>query len=331
MQRYSLLDLAIIAEGSTAADALANTVGMSQHAEKLGYHRYWLAEHHNMTGIASAATSVVIGHVAAATKTMRIGAGGVMLPNHSPLVIAEHYGTLATLFPDRIDLGLGRAPGTDGITVQALRRNMKAEDSFPQDVMELINYFEPAHEGTQIRATPGEGTQVPVYILGSSLYSAQLAAKLGLPYTFASHFSPDLLDQAAKIYHSQFQPSKWLSKPYFMITIRVCAADTDEEAQFIRSSETLLFSNLFMGSPGKLPAPVENLSALVPPHILQQVQHMHSFAAVGDKATVSDRLAQMINRYRPDEVIITTNTYTQESRLKSIQIAAEAISSLPSE
>lgn len=236
MNHFSLLDLSPIPEGGTTADALHNTLELARHAEANGYCRFWLAEHHNMPGIASAATSVVIGHVAAGTKTIRVGAGGIMLPNHAPLVIAEQFGTLATLHPGRIDLGLGRAPGTDGVTARALRRHMEANDNFPQDVIELLAYFDEATDEAPIRAIPGQGTYVPVWVLGSSLYGAQLAAYLGLPYTFASHFAPAMLEQAITTYRTTFRPSKWLAKPYFMMAAGVCAAETDDEAIYLRSS-----------------------------------------------------------------------------------------------
>ncbi|MEC9402394.1 MAG: LLM class flavin-dependent oxidoreductase, partial [Pseudomonadota bacterium] len=265
MQHFSLLDLSPVPEGQTAAAALANTVDLARSAEQAGYHRYWLAEHHNMPGIASAATSLVIGQVAAATSTMRVGAGGIMLPNHSPLIIAEQFGTLATLYPGRIDLGLGRAPGTDMATARALRRHMAGEDSFPQDVQELMGYFRPASETSRVRAIPGEGTQVPIWILGSSLYGAQLAAAFGLPYAFASHFAPDMLEEALEIYRATFQPSPQLARPHVMVAAGVFAADTDEEADYLRSSQLLAFARLRMGTPGKLPLPVENVPAEIPP------------------------------------------------------------------
>ncbi len=253
MQRLSLLDLSPIPEGKTAADALAATVDLARAAEGFGFHRYWLAEHHNMPGIASAATAVVIGHVAAATTTIRVGAGGIMLPNHAPLVIAEQFGTLATLFPGRIDLGLGRAPGTDMATARALRRHMAPDDSFPQDVQELTGYFDDLSDTTPVRAIPGAGTHVPVWILGSSLYGAQLAAWLGLPYAFASHFAPALLDQALAIYRDSFRPSERLDRPHAMMVAGVRAAATDAEAALLRSSQLLAF-RIGRPWPGAVPA-----------------------------------------------------------------------------
>ena len=272
LQHFSLLDLSPIPEGGTAADALNNTIDLARHSEASGYHRYWLAEHHNMPGIASAATAVVIGAVASATTTIRVGSGGIMLPNHAPLVVAEQFGTLATLHPGRIDLGLGRAPGTDGATAHALRRHMEANDNFPQDVLELLGYLDDASDETRIRAIPGQGTHVPVWILGSSLYGAQLAAYLGLPYAFASHFAPQILEEAITMYRTAFRPSQWLSKPYFMMAAGVCAAETDDEAWLLRSSQMLAFARLRTGRPGKLPRPVADLSEEISAPVLAQVQ-----------------------------------------------------------
>ena len=255
---FSVLDLSPIPAGSSAADAFRHSRELAQHAEKLGYLRYWLAEHHNMTGIASAATAVVIGHVAAGTKTIRVGSGGVMLPNHAPLVIAEQFGTLASLFPDRIDLGLGRAPGTDQTTSRALRRDLQGSaDTFPDDVVELMRYFADPVEGQRVRAVPGAGLHVPVWLLGSSLFSAQLAAALGLPFAFASHFAPDYLLTALRTYRAQFRPSKTLERPYAMVGVNVFAADRTEEAELLFTSLQQQFINLRRGTPGQLPPPVE--------------------------------------------------------------------------
>lgn len=325
MQKYSLLDLSPIPEGHTAAEALANTVSLAKAAEIWGYHRYWLAEHHNMPGIASAATSVVIGHVANATKTMRIGAGGVMLPNHAPLMVAEQYGTLATLFPNRIDLGLGRAPGSDMATARALRRHMAANDRFPEDVKELLAYFDAPNPDALVRAIPGEGTNVPVWILGSSLYGAQLAAILGLPYAFASHFAPTMLDEAITIYRRSFQPSAYLDKPYVMIGAGVCAADTREEANYLRSSQLLAFARLRTGRPGKLPAPVDDVSALIPPQIAEGVRHAMSCSATGGPKDIEDGIDKIINTYQPDELIVTGMLHNHAARLRSFEIAAEVL------
>ena len=325
--KYSILDLAPVAEGQTAQDALANTLDLARHAESWGYHRYWLAEHHNMPGIASAATAVVIGHVAAGTKTIRVGAGGIMLPNHAPLVIAEQFGTLATLFPGRIDLGLGRAPGTDMATARALRRHMEASDQFPEDVMELLNYLDAPHPDARIRAVPGEGTQVPVWILGSSLYGAQLAAYLGLPYAFASHFAPAMLADAIETYRATFRPSQWLEQPYFMLAAGVCGAESDAEADYLRSSQILAFARLRSGKAGKLPVPQSDLSE-VPPAMRAEVDRALSCSAVGSPATVRAQIQALIARYQPDEILLTGMIHDHSARLRSFQIAAEAMQGL---
>ena len=327
MQTYSLLDLSPVPEGGSAADALANTRDLARTADGLGFHRFWLAEHHNMPGIASAATAVVIGHVAAATSRMRIGAGGIMLPNHSPLMVAEQFGTLATLFPNRIDLGLGRAPGTDMQTARALRRHMAPEDSFPQDVVELLSYLDDPDPAAPVRAVPGAGTHVPVWMLGSSLYGAQLAAYLGLPYAFASHFAPDLLGDALATYRQTFRPSKWLDRPYAMMAAGVTAADTDAEAALLRSSQILAFARLRTGRPGKLPRPTDDLSE-VPVPVMAQVRQALSCSATGSATTIRRELAALIERYGPDEVMITGMIHDHAARLKSITIAAEVLDGL---
>ena len=328
MHHFSLLDLAPIPEGETAADALSNSIDLARHAEASGYHRFWLAEHHNMPGIASAATAVVVGAVAAATKSIRVGAGGIMLPNHAPLVIAEQFGTLTTLYPERIDLGLGRAPGTDGATAQALRRHMDANDNFPEDVIELLGYFDEASDDARIRAIPGQGTHVPVWILGSSLYGAQLAAHLGLPYAFASHFAPAMLEGAIATYRSTFRPSQWLAKPYFMLAAGVCAAATDDEARYLRSSQILAFARLRTGRPGKLPHPVEDLSAEIAPPVLAQVEQALSCSATGSPETVRRELAALADRYKPEEIMVTGMIHDHAARLKSFAIAAEVLSNI---
>ena len=327
MQTYSFLDLSPVPEGGSAADALANTRDLAQTADGLGFHRFWLAEHHNMPGIASAATAVVIGHVAAATSRMRIGAGGIMLPNHSPLMVAEQFGTLATLFPNRIDLGLGRAPGTDMQTARALRRHMAPEDSFPQDVVELLSYLDDPDPAAPVRAVPGAGTHVPVWMLGSSLYGAQLAAYLGLPYAFASHFAPDLLGDALATYRQTFRPSKWLDRPYAMMAVGVTAADTDAEAALLRSSQILAFARLRTGRPGKLPRPTDDLSE-VPAPVMAQVRQALSCSATGSATTIRRELGALIERYGPDEVMITGMIHDHAARLKSITIAAEVLDGL---
>ena len=330
MQKFSLLDLSPIPEGKTAADALANSADLAQVAEAAGYHRFWLAEHHNMPGIASAATAVVIGHVAAATKTIRIGAGGIMLPNHSPLVAAEQFGTLATLYPGRIDLGIGRAPGTDMATARALRRHMDPEDSFPRDVQELIGYFGESPDGRAVRAIPGEGTEVPVWILGSSLYGAQLAAFLGLPYAFASHFAPDMLEEALSIYRATFRPSAKLERPYAMMAAGVCAAETDAEAEFLRSSQFLAFARLRTGKPGKLPYPTNDVAAEIPPPVLAQVRHALSCSATGSPTSIKEQLQNLIDTHRPDELMVTGMIHDHTARVRSFQIAAEVLADLTS-
>ncbi len=325
--KYSLLDLSPVAEGQTPREALANTLDLARHAEAAGYHRFWLAEHHNMPGIASAATSVVIGHVAGGTKTIRVGAGGIMLPNHAPLVIAEQFGTLASLYPDRIDLGLGRAPGSDMTTARALRRHMHASDQFPEDVVELLGYLGPADAQSQVRAVPGEGTEVPVWILGSSLYGAQLAAYLGLPYAFASHFAPAMLADALATYRATFRPSQWLEKPYFMLLAGVCAADTDGEADYLRSSQILAFARLRAGRPGKLPRPVQDLSE-VPAAMRAQVDQALSCAAVGGPAALRAGLGHLMQTYAPDEIMLTGMIHDHAARLHSFALAAKALQSL---
>jgi luciferase family oxidoreductase group 1 len=328
MQHFSLLDLSPVAEGASVAEALANTRDLARHAEALGYHRFWLAEHHNMPGIASAATAVLIGHVAGATERIRVGAGGIMLPNHAPLMVAEAFGTLAELYPGRIDLGLGRAPGTDPATMRALRRHMAPEDRFPQDVVELLAYLGDMPETAPVRAIPGAGTQVPVWILGSSLYGAQLAAYLGLPYAFASHFAPAMLHEALAIYRRDFRPSQWLAAPYAMIAAGVCAAESDEEAAFLRSSQVLAFARLRSGRPGRLPHPRADLSDEVPPPVMAQVEAALSVSATGGPERVERELAALIRRYRPDELMITGMIHDHGARKRSLAIAAEVLASL---
>lgn len=325
MTSLSVLDLAPITEGSTASQSLANTLDLARHAERLGYHRYWLAEHHNMPGIASAATSVVIAHVAAGTSTIRVGAGGVMLPNHAPLVIAEQFGTLAALHPGRIDLGLGRAPGTDMMTARALRRNLDAgADSFPQDVVELINYFAPAEPGQRLRAVPGEGQDVEVWILGSSTYGAQLAAMLGLPYAFASHFAPADMHHAIDIYRSRFQPSERLAKPYLMLGLNVIAAETDAEARLRFSSLQQAFVNIRTGRAGQLPPPVENYEDQIDPMAKSMLDQALSCSVVGSPETVKNGVEAFIQRTGADELMVTAQIFDHQARLRSYEILAEA-------
>jgi luciferase family oxidoreductase group 1 len=325
---YSVLDLSPVPEGSTAQDAIRNTIDLAQHAEGWGYHRFWLAEHHNMPGIASAATAVLIGLVAQATRTIRVGAGGIMLPNHAPLTVAEAFGTLATAFPDRIDLGLGRAPGGDGAVIRALRRDPMA-DSFPQDVVELLDYLGPERPGASVRALPGEGTNIPVWILGSSLFGAQLAAHLGLPYAFASHFAPEQLEQALSIYRERFRPSPWGKKPYAVLAANVFAADDAGEAAYLRTTMQLAFARLRTGQPGKLPRPVRDIDAEIGAQMRQAVDGALRISAVGDRNKVRDQLERLVETYRPDEVILTGQIHDHTARLRSFEIAAEAASTLP--
>jgi luciferase family oxidoreductase group 1 len=325
MTKLSVLDLCPVVQGGDAAQAFANSADLARHAEALGYHRYWLAEHHNMQGVASAATAVVIGHVAAATKTIRVGAGGVMLPNHAPLVIAEQFGTLAALNPGRIDLGLGRAPGTDQLTAHALRRTLTGDiDSFPRDVMELIDYFEPDSPDRRVRAVPGVGLQVPVWILGSSTYGAQLAAALGLPYAFASHFAPGELDHALALYRKQFRPSAHLDKPYAMAGFNIFAADSEAEAKLLFSSLQQAFVNLRTGKPGPLPPPVEGFEERLDPMAKGLLAQALSCSVVGDREQVRAGLGAFIARTGVDEVIVTAQIFDHAARKRSFEIAAEA-------
>lgn len=327
----SVLDLSPVVEGGDVSQSLANTLDLARHAESLGYRRYWLAEHHNMPGIASAATSVVIGHVAAGTSTIRVGAGGIMLPNHAPLVIAEQFGTLAALHPGRIDLGLGRAPGTDPLTARALRRNLAGDvDSFPQDVVELMGYFAPAEAGQRVRAVPGEGLDVPLWILGSSLYGAQLAAMLGLPYAFASHFAPAELKRAIAIYRERFQPSAQLERPYVMAGLNVIAADADAEARRLFTSAQQAFINLRSGRPGKLPPPVDDIEPMLEGPARLMLQQVLSAAVVGSPATVRQGLSDFVARTGVDEIIVTAQIYDHAARLRSYEILAHVREELAS-
>lgn len=328
MTRYSLLDLVPVIEGGTVAQALANAADLAAHAEVQGYHRYWTAEHHGMEGIASAATAVVLAHVGAATKTIRIGAGGIMLPNHAPLTIAEQFGTLDALFPGRVDLGLGRAPGSDQRVARALRRTLDSDpNAFPRDVMELQSYF--ADDGqTGIVATPGAGARPQMWILGSSLYGAQLAAALGLPYAFASHFAPDALDDALAIYRRDFRPSAVLDKPYAMAGFNVFAADTDEKAELLASSQQQAFVALRTGRPGKLPPPVPGYRQSLGPQGAAILDHVLSCSAIGNPATVERQLAAFVERTKVDEVMIVSSIFDHEARKRSIGIAAQAMSAL---
>jgi luciferase family oxidoreductase group 1 len=328
MPPFSVLDLAPVPEGFTPSDALRNTLDLAQHAETWGYNRYWLAEHHNMVGIASAATSVVIAHVAGGTRTMRIGAGGIMLPNHSPLVIAEQFGTLDALFPGRIDLGVGRAPGTDQRTLRALRRDPTSADTFPQDVLELQALLGPVQPDQVIQAVPGAGSNVPIWILGSSLFGAQLAAMLGLPYAFASHFAPGALMQALQVYRERFQPSAQLDRPYAMVGVNVIAADTDEEARHLFTSAQQSFTNLFRGTRGKLQPPIDDIESYWTPSEKAQAMNMLSCSFVGSPRTVQDGLENFIAQTGADEVMVAAAVYDHSKRVRSYEILSEVLKAM---
>jgi luciferase family oxidoreductase group 1 len=323
MQFYSILDLSPIVEGGDAAQAFRNTVDLARHAESWGYHRYWLAEHHNLPGIASAATSLVIGHVAGATNKIRVGAGGIMLPNHAPLIIAEQFGTLESLYPGRIDLGLGRAPGSDGVTARALRRDaiVDQSDAFPQDVLELIAYFRGV-DGP-VKAVPGAGLAVPIWILGSSTFGAQLAAALGLPYAFASHFAPGQMMQAIEIYRAHFRPSEQLDRPYVMLGFNVFAADTDEEARLLFTSLQQAFVNLRSGRPGRLPPPVADYENRLGPAERAMIAQALSSSAIGSPDTVTREMDAFVSRTGADELIVTSQIFDHAARLRSYEIVAD--------
>ena len=324
MVPLSVLDLSPIKQGSDAGAALRESAELAQHCERLGYRRYWLAEHHNMPGIASAATAVAIGHVAEKTSTIRVGAGGIMLPNHAPLVIAEQFGTLAALFPGRIDLGLGRAPGTDPRTALALRRTLEGNiDNFPQDVQELLAYLRPAVPGQAVRAIPGDGSNVPVWILGSSHYGAQLAAALGLPYAFASHFAPDDLDFAVALYRRNFKPSPHLDAPYVMLGLNIFAADTDEEAELLFTSLQQAFVNLRTGRPGQLPPPRPGYGQALEPRISDMLERVLRCAIVGGPARIAEGLDSFIAIHRPDEIMVTAQIFDSVARRKSYDILSK--------
>ena len=326
MPVLSVLDLAPITEGSGPREALAHSRDLAQHAESLGYRRYWLAEHHNMRGIASAATSVVIAHVAAGTSTIRVGAGGIMLPNHAPLIIAEQFGTLEALYPGRIDLGLGRAPGTDGLTAQALRRTLHSDpNKFPQDVLELRQYLEDPQPEQRIHAVPGYGAKVPLYILGSSLFGAQLAAILGLPFAFASHFAPQAMMQAIEIYRQEFAPSAQLDRPYVMLGYNICAADTEEEAHLLRSSSLQAFINLRFGNPGPLPPPVKDFENTLDANQRAVLSQISSASSVGTVEQVREDVARFVDTTGADELIVVAQIFDHEARKHSYTLAREAV------
>lgn len=323
---YSVLDLSPIVLGSTPTDSLRNTLDLARHAEKWGYNRYWLAEHHNMPGIASSATSVVIGHVAAGTSTIRVGSGGIMLPNHAPLVIAEHFGTLESLFPGRIDLGLGRAPGTDQRTMHALRRDSRSDgQDFPQQLDELRTYFDPslASEPMHVRAIPGEGLSIPIWLLGSSGFSAQLAGQLGLPFAFASHFSPDNTLPALELYHHHFQPSEVLDEPYAMVGVNIIAADTDEEAQRLATSMQQQFLNLMRNTPTQLLPPVESMDEIWSEQEKTVLMQQLRTSIIGSPQTVKEKLQRFLNLTQAEEMMVNTQIFDHQARLRSFEIVAE--------
>lgn len=319
---FSVLDLSPITQGGDAAQSFRNTLDLAQHAERWGFQRYWLAEHHGMPGIASAATAVLIGHVAGGTSTIRVGAGGIMLPNHSPLVIVEQFGTLASLYPGRIDLGLGRAPGSDPVTARALRRNLASDaDEFPRDVVELMDYFS-ADSKSPVRAVPGQGINVPIWILGSSLFGAQLAAALGLPYAFASHFAPQQMMQAIELYRDTFRPSAQLAKPYVMLGFNVFAADRDDEATLLATSMQQAFVNLRSGHPARLPPPLADYPNLVGRAERALLDSVLSCAAIGSPDTVRASLKAFVARTGADELMITSQIFDHAARLRSYEITA---------
>ena len=321
----SVLDLAPIPLGSTAGDALRNSLDLARHVERLGYTRHWVAEHHNMPGIASAATAVVVGHLAAGTSTIRVGAGGIMLPNHSPLVIAEQFGTLEALFPGRIDLGLGRAPGTDQLTARALRRDPMSGNEFPQDVQDLQFLFGPVQPGQAIRAVPGAGLEVPLWILGSSTFGARLAAALGLPYAFASHFAPTDLLAALDVYRREFQPSAQLAAPYAMAGLNVFAADTDEEARRLFTTPQQSWANRFRGLPGPYPPPIDDIETYWSPAEKAQASAMLTYSVVGSRDTVRVGVEQFVELTGVDEVMVVSAIFDHDARLRSYAILAEAV------
>ena len=321
---YSLLDLAPVCEGSTPSRAFANSLDLARHAEQQGYHRFWLAEHHNMPGIASAATAVLIGHIAGGTSTIRVGAGGVMLPNHAPLQVAEQFGTLASLYPGRIDLGLGRAPGTDQATVRALRRYYDGADAFPHDVGELLAYFGPVRPGQKVQAVPGAGLEVPVWLLGSSLFSARLAAAMGLPFAFASHFAPAMMEQALEVYRAGFRPSERLEKPYAMLALNVVGAGTDAGARRLFTTMQQTFVRLRRGEIGLVPPPVDDIDAWCSPVERATADAALACSVIGDEATLRAGIADFVARHRPDELLLTANIFDHEARLASFAMAARA-------
>lgn len=320
----SILDLAPVCEGASPRQAFANMLDLAQHAEGWGYQRYWLAEHHNMPGIASAATSLLIGHVAGGTSRIRVGAGGIMLPNHSPLQVAEQFGTLASLYPGRIDLGLGRAPGTDHATARALRRYFDSAEQFPQDVAELLHYFEPAQAGQSVQAVPGAGVEVPVWLLGSSLFSARLSAAMGLPFAFASHFAPDAMDEALALYRKEFRASARLQQPYAILALNVVASDSLERSRRLFTTQQQSFVNLRRGRPGQIPPPIDDIEGFWEPHEKAGVERALACTVLGDPAQVGEGMAAFVERHRPDELLLTANIFDHEARLRSFELAMQA-------
>lgn len=328
MTAFSVLDLSPVVEGGDARRALLETTAFAQAADRLGFKRFWLAEHHNMPGIASAATAVVIGQVAGATERIRVGSGGIMLPNHAPLVIAEQFGTLEALYPGRIDLGLGRAPGTDGETARALRRYFEAADQFPRDVMELQAFLSDPVEGQRVTAWPGAGSRVPIWLLGSSLFSAELAGHLGLPYAFASHFAPELLMQALQTYRAGFRPSAVLETPYAMAAINVFAAETDADALRLSTSMQQAFAAVVTGKPGRVKPPVDDITAVLDARQLAAVQSRLTYAAIGGRETVRAKLKAFIDQTGVDEVMVTGMVFDLKDRIRSLEITAGAVAGL---
>lgn len=318
--QFSILELAPVREDQTVQLTLQHSLKLAQQAERLGYSRLWLAEHHNMDGIASSATAVLLGYLLANTSTLKVGSGGIMLPNHAPLIVAEQFGTLATLYPNRIELGLGRAPGTDQMTMRALRRGrQETEDQFPQDVLEILHYFKDAEPNQRIIATPGQGTHVPVWLLGSSLFSAQLEAKLGLPYSFASHFAPRMLKQAIQLYRENFEPSEYLSKPYVSMGVPTVVAETDAEAEYLATSAYQRVLGLMRGQSLKLKAPIASMDGLWSPAEKMSVDSFYSMAQIGSNGTVKEGLKQLLLEYDVDEFIFTCDIYDTDKRLENFE------------
>lgn len=327
MPELSILELGRVREGFTRTDALNEARRLAQHAEGLGYKRMWVAEHHNMPTVTTAATSLVISHLAAATKTLRVGAGGIMLPNHAPYIIAEQFGTLEALYPGRIDLGLGRAPGTDQMTLRALRRDPMSAEHFPQDVMELQAYLGPVEPGQRIEAVPGSNSNVPIWILGSSLFGAQMAAAYGFPYGFASHFAPQALDEALHVYRSQFKPSKQQAKPYALIGVNIIAAETDEEARYLATSQQMSFANLVRGERKLTQPPIEDIDTYWTPQEKAQASHMLNFSILGARDTVRRGIEALLARTDADELMVVSDMYDPEKRLRSFEIIADVMRS----